>query len=539
MKNIYKNIIVCFSFIALFTSCEIEQDLSNPTALSLEELLQTDDGFIALSNGVLDAYQKIPANEFLLTELRSDNSRANSENGNFPAFNAYNVDPNNGDVATYYSNNMHAIKHANTIIDNRFLAPENQQYTVGEAYFMRALCHFNLVRAYQNVPYIDKVLDITKNEALKYPQLSEEVVYEKIINDFKTSIAYLDGAAQDKYRPSKQAAISLAAKAYLSQPNPNYAEAELLLTSVVESNSYSLLFTEKSSAKQFVFNADPLDPSVDVLTDKEYYANLAINYAEVFGNEFSGNFNEDLAADALVIDGSFTNNPGFEKNNEIVFSIAYDLVSSDNYATSDSGLGDQVETDSESHSFAMTLQGPSNGINIATLNFLEVMTPELQPVRFPASLNSIEYGAFLSDSTIDVFNTKFPTDGEIGDNDWIVLRYADVLLLYAEAILGPGDVNTSTTDPRAVEAFNKVRRRAGLEEVANLTKGALLAERRVEFVYENQRLYDLIRFDEADNVLTQFSNRFSLNYSSPLKYLPFPQREIDNLPNFYSQNSGY
>ena len=70
------------------------------------------------------------------------------------------VDPNNGDVATYYSNNMHAIKHANTIIDNRFLAPESQQYTVGEAYFMRALCHFNLVRAYQNVPYIDKVLDM-------------------------------------------------------------------------------------------------------------------------------------------------------------------------------------------------------------------------------------------------------------------------------------------------------------------------------------------------------------------------------------------
>ena len=147
MKNIYKNIIVGFSFLALLTSCESELDLSNPTALSLEELLQTDDGFKALSNGILDAYQKVPANEFLLTELRSDNVRANSENGNFPAISAYNVDPNNGDVATYYSNNMHAIKHANTIIDNRFLAPKNQQYTVGEAYFMRALCHFNLVRA--------------------------------------------------------------------------------------------------------------------------------------------------------------------------------------------------------------------------------------------------------------------------------------------------------------------------------------------------------------------------------------------------------
>ncbi|PQV48861.1 putative outer membrane starch-binding protein [Jejuia pallidilutea] len=533
MKKVYKNILICFSLMALFASCEEELDLSNPTALSIEELLQTDNGFMFLANGVLDAYQKIPANEFYLTELRSDNSRANSENGNFPLIASYNVDPNNGDVATYYSNNMHTIKHANTIIDNRFLAPESQQYTVGEAYFMRALCHFNLVRAYKNVPYIDKVLDINKEEALDYPQLPEAEVYAKIINDFKTSIAYLDGVAQNRYRPSKGAAICLAAKAYLSQPNPNYTEAELLLASVVENNdayNYNLLFTERDDAEQFEFNADPTDPTIDVITDQEYYANLVIDFGNVFGNAISDGYTDG------VLDGSWSNNPALEINNEVIFAIAYDLVSSDNYATSDSGLDDQVETDSESHSFAMTLQGPSNGVNIATDDLLEVMTPELQPVRFYASLNPIEYGAYLSNNTVDVFNTKFPTNGEIGDNDWIVLRYADVLLLYAEAILAGND---STTDSRAIDAFNQVRARAGLEEVANLTKQQLLEERRLEFLYENQRLYDLIRFGKADEVLSQFSNENSLFYTPERKYLPFPQREIDNLPNFYNQNSGY
>ncbi|MEN8702887.1 MAG: RagB/SusD family nutrient uptake outer membrane protein [Polaribacter sp.] len=531
MKNIYKNLIVGFSFLALLTSCETELDLSNPTALSLEELLQTDDGFIALSNGVLDAYQKVPANEFYLTELRSDNVRANSENGNFPLISSYNVDPNNGDVATYYSNNMHAIKHANTIIDNKFLAPESQQYTVGEAYFMRALCHFNLVRAYQNVPFIDKVLDVTTNEALNYPQLPEVEVYEKIIADFKTSIAYLDGATVNRYRPSKGAAICLAAKAYLSQPTPNYGEAELLLASVVENNNsynYNLLYTDRSNARQFEFNADPSNVSNDLLTDSEYFANLVIDYGNVFGNEISAGYTDG------VLDGSWSNNPGLEINNEVIFSIAYDLVSSDNYVTSDSGLDDQVETDSESHSFAMTLQGPSNGVNIATLEFLEVIKPEEQPVRFYASIDALSYNP--ADITNDTFNAKFPTDGEIGDNDWIVLRYADVLLLYAEAILAGGD---STTDPRAINAFNQVRARAGLEQEAILTKQALLDERRVEFVYENQRLYDLIRFNEADNVLGTFSTNNSLNYTSGKKYLPFPQREMDNLPNFYTQNNGY
>ncbi|GAA4232790.1 RagB/SusD family nutrient uptake outer membrane protein [Postechiella marina] len=531
MKKIFKNIIVCFSLVALFTSCEEELDLSNPTALSIEELLQTENGFELLANGVLDAYQKVPANEFLLIELRSDNVRANSENGNFPAINAYNVDPNNGDVATYYSNNMSTIKHANTIIGSRFLAPESQQYTVGEAYFMRALCHFNLVRAYQNVPFIDKVLDITKGDALDYPQLPEAEVYEKIISDFKTSIAYLDGVEQNRYRPSKGAAICLAAKAYLSQPNPNYSEAELLLASVVENNTsynYDLIFTERSNAEQFEFNADPLNSSVDILTDAEYHANLVIDYGHMLGNSISDGYTDG------ILDGSWSNNSALEINDEVIFSIAYDLVSSDNYTTSDSGLNDQVETDSESHSFAMTLQGPSNGVNIASLDFLEVMNPELQPVRFYASIDALSYNPTIE--TTDTFNAKFPTDGEIGDNDWIVLRYADVLLLYAEAILAGGD---STIDSRAIDAFNQVRARAGLEEVANLTKDLLLDERRVEFVYENQRLYDLIRFGKADAVLTAFSNKNSLFYTNEKKYLPFPQRERDNLPNFYKQNDGY
>ncbi|MGB3605687.1 MAG: RagB/SusD family nutrient uptake outer membrane protein [Psychroserpens sp.] len=529
MKKIYIKLgVICLSLFAITTSCEEELDLSNPTALSLEELLQTENGFELLANGVLDAYQKVPTNEFLLIELRSDNVRANTENGNFPEINRYNVDPNNGDVATYYSNNMATIKHANTIIDNRFLAPENQQYAVGEAYFMRALCHFNLVRAYQNIPYIDKVLDINADEARDYPQLPESEVYDKIISDFTTSIAFLNGGTQNKYRPTEGAAICLAAKAYLSQPNPNYAEAELLLSSVVENSAsfgYSLLFTEPGSATDFTGDG--------VISDREYAANLALDFGNVFGNDIPIEYN-DTEGEA-VLNGEWTNNPGLEINDEIVFSIAYDFVSSDNYATSDSGLDDQVQTDSESFSFAMTLLGPSNGVNIASLDFLDIMTPVLQPVRFPVSFRAVSVNT--DDLLNDTFNAKYPTNGEIGDNDWIVLRYADVLLLYAEAILAGSN---STTDQRALDAYNQIRARAGLEEVFPvLTKQQLLDERRVEFVYENQRLYDLIRFGEADDALQQFSNNNNLSYTADKKYLPFPQRELDNLPNFYTQNNGY
>lgn len=75
--------------------------------------------------------------------------------------------------------------------------------------------------------------------------------------------------------------------------------------------------------------------------------------------------------------------------------------------------------------------------------------------------------------------------------------------------------------------------------MVNLTKQQLLEERRMEFVYENQRLYDLIRFGEADNILGAHSNANGFLYTSDKIYLPIPQRELDNLPGVYKQNNGY
>lgn len=321
--------------IAFLTSCQEELDLDNPNAFSLEELLQTADGFELLAVGVMDSYQKIPANEFLLIDLRSDDSRANAQNGVYPDVDAYNMDTNNGDAATYWSNNYATIFRANSIIDNRFLAPEEYQYTIGEAYFFRALCHFNLVRAYRNVPYLDKVIDINSNEASNYPQLPPSEVYEKIIQDFRTSIAFLNGGPQNRYRPSEGAAICLLAKAFLSQPNPNYTEAELLLASVIENKEsfgYDLLTIDRDDAVNFLFDADPNDPTVNVLTTEEYRANQAITFAKIFGNEFTGEF----SSDNLRLDGTFSNNEGLEINEEIIFSIPYEAINTDNVASSQS-----------------------------------------------------------------------------------------------------------------------------------------------------------------------------------------------------------
>ncbi len=71
-----------------------------------------------------------------------------------------------------------------------------------------------------------------------------------------------------------------------------------------------------------------------------------------------------------------------------------------------------------------------------------------------------------------------------------ILRYADVLLIYAEAVLGS---NASTSDASALAAVNKVRARAGLAAKTSLTKDDILHERRVELAFEGDYWFDITR----------------------------------------------
>lgn len=80
------------------------------------------------------------------------------------------------------------------------------------------------------------------------------------------------------------------------------------------------------------------------------------------------------------------------------------------------------------------------------------------------------------------------------------LRYADILLIYAEAKMGENNV---TSDGSALAAFNLVHQRAGLAAVASLSKDELFHERRVEFAFEGDYFFDIQRqgFSKAKQIL--------------------------------------
>lgn len=138
---------------------------------------------------------------------------------------------------------------------------------------------------------------------------------------------------------------------------------------------------------------------------------------------------------------------------------------------------------------------------------------------------------FTVDDPDDYYVEKFastPFGPFDADNNWIELRYADVLLMLAEAI---GE------SPEAYGYINEVRDRAGLGPIDINTPGTfeekLLAERRLEFAFENKRWPDLLRFGVAKQVM---SAHLSLPESRITLLYPIPQQEINVAPDDMVQN---
>jgi len=470
-----KYIILLTTIVVGFTSCSEEiLDLNSPNDVTVSDLLTTATGFEQLIIGAYDAYQKIPTNEYLLTEIRSDNATVGAEFGSLATYDNFAIVDNDLEVFNYWSNNYKIIFQTNLVIDNEedFLAlPGANETVLGEAYFLRALAHFNLVRIFRDIPYISKV--INANNFRDFPQLDEAETYEKINADFETAIGYLVGADVSQTRAHEGTAIVFLAKSLLSQPNPDYVRVQSLLLPLLEDNN-------------------------------EFGFTLTENFDDIFGRGIA------------------------EDNEEIIFQIKYS-ISSGLPVTSDSETDDQVQTEAERWSFDMTENGQSNGANLATANLKTLMTEGLEPNRFSTTIRE---DTFFDSRT---FNNKWvPDNGEGSSNDWIVLRYADVLLLYCEATIGD---TQSTDNPTAIAAYNRIRTRAGkdtLAEGGSLSRVELLTERRLEFVFENQRFFDLIRFGVAIETLEAHSQEEGLFFNQNDIYLAIPQREIDNSDGFFN-----
>jgi hypothetical protein len=403
--------------------------------------------------------------EFYLTEMRSDNTRTKSQEGEAAQFEFYNVQATNGIVANYYASMYNIIFRTNIVLENLGVINNADKAVAfeAEAKFNRALAYFNLVRLYGDVPLIDKVIS-PLNVEVQYTRVATSTIYELIVNDLTTAVSGLDNTY--KTRASKAAAQALLAKVHLTLGN--YSEAQTLCEAVIGSGF-----------------------------------GLMDNFNDVFYQE---------------------------RNKEIIFAIGYESA---------------LSSDSQNFSAEwMNGVGRTSGVNYVTNDVIAALDAHggnrtQYSYRNDASQTTQNQVAkYLPNGESGGADGKtFVNDATLAGNDWIVLRYADVLLMHVEAILAGAN---ETVDSQALASFQKVRDRAGLTTTVTIvTKDALLLERRVELAFENHRLFDLIRFGRAESVLSTFSAVNGLGYSSSDLLLPIPQREINLSKGLMSQNAGY
>lgn len=306
-------------------------------------------------------------------------------------------------------------------------------------------------------------------------------------------------------------------------------------------------------AKMYLYNKD--------------YTNAAAKALEVIN---SGKY-------ALVSSDSYPkmfNSSSMNNNIESIFAIQYQLTGNP------WGAGNQLQCD----------RGPSN-LNTSESSMWELFRPSLdftasiQPgdLRRPATVMEhgwtnpnwkpktadAAYNAFMADgykydtsascparagsatgSNIAKYvvgpGAAFGGEQVLGMNtgqNFMMLRYADVLLIYAEAILGS---NASTSDGAALDAFNKVRTRAGLEAKTSITLDDIMYERRVEFAFEGDYWYDIQRqgFAKAKQIIEaqdrgQVNAPLHVTFNEINMYLPIPASELLQDPELAKEPVSY
>ena len=208
-----------------------------------------------------------------------------------------------------------------------------------------------------------------------------------------------------------------------------------------------------------------------------------------------------------------------KNNNEIIFAVHFNK-----------------EIEGEGHSFWYNLTNASDDTN-QTSSLLNTF-PTGDARKDLITYVQVEKNVRLMNKFYD---TKSPTFKTVG-NDQILLRYADVLLMYAEAL---NEIQYDASEGSlALKYLNAVRERAG---ISNLTvkqlptqekfRKSILVERQREFPYEGQRWFDLVRMGFAKSVMAE--NGVEIKDYQLL--FPIPQQEIEKVgdKSILWQNPGY
>lgn len=465
-----------------FSSCSDFLEQNPQTDLSENDFYKTADDILSAVNGVYSSLQEgdIYGNWYVFGEIPSDNTR-NQLSGSVTTqneFDQFYIDTQNSMIANFWKAAYKVINRTNTVlgrIDGIEINTELANRYKLECKFIRALMYFNLVRVYGDVPLVLKEISISESyDILREPK---ENVYNQIIADLKEAqdlpVSY--STAEDG-RATQGAAKALLANVYMTLHK--YAEAETILAEIINSGRYSLLENTPGS-----LNIDG-------------YKNV---FSPVNHNSKEGIFEIQFLKGGYGEGSNYANNFAPENSGTNVVAV-----------------------------------GGTGGNNIPEMDIYNAY--EEGDLRRDFSMSLGYYDNRKNNEWVESrYVCKFmdvPYQNNDASNNYPVIRYADVILMYAEAL------NQNGKTAEACKYLNMTRRRGfGYQttetspvdlQTTDKAQFALMVEqeRRVELAFENHRWFDLIRTGRAVEVMR--SKGFSLNETNLI--CPIPQKQIDVNP---------
>lgn len=439
----------------------------------------------------------------LLAEAHSDNAYAGAPNNETTPFEVNSIEGSSTTLNRDWNMHMGNIAQANKMIvyvdsvtDNTLTSAERLQFKA-EAKLLRAMIYFDMVRIWGNVPLVTTVAGDISAETVEDvypayfpPQTDAQTIYQQIEEDLLDALQNTpNNNPQDKTQFTKSVARAMLAKVYAEKPLRDY--------------------------------------------DK------VIQYVD------------QLAADGFALEDNFGN----------LFEVT---LTNPNIPASQQNMAIEARMRNSKESIfeAQFFPGNANWVTwmygrpLNDWTFYFTWTKWITPSRDLIRAFNSEQGDKRYEQTVVFYacdwsiyypanNYAFMYKCRSAYNSIIKMRYADILLLKAEALIAKGDYNG------AAQIINQTRRRAGLNNLpASVTSSkeailqAYLKERRLELALEGQRWFDLVRLDKVEEVMNAVFDKDegrpaqAMPYTSLSYILPIPQAVMDQNPNLV-QNPGY
>lgn len=537
--NKFKHILVAVAVsMGLFSCSDSYLDTESKTNLTDGSFYKTVADMEMALIGCYDGYQRTTSDggvaHYVTSELLSDNcfgGTGNTDGRAYQALDRFDItqSPSDNNIfnqtwISYYA----GIFRCNTLLTKMEASDwSDQAATVnriaGEARFIRALLYFDLVRLFERVPLL------TAPTTDNVPQADPTDTYKLIVEDLKFAAANIPADAYPKAKASENdgrvtcfAAKALLARVYLfytgyyAKDDLGVTKAEVLagLEDIVDSGEFDLLPTYKEMwpAASYIPNAD------DNKLDKSGYAgagNVEVIFAEKFNNtsDYNG-----------MVDG-----------NRWLVMLG---MRNTNWSPYGKGWGACTVNPKLVNAFAANDQRKTASIIDIAKEGIEAKYDKKDQREYTGYSNKKYTPTALPDGTSD---TGGDNDFQISqDQDYIIIRYADVLLMAAE--LGSNN---------AQNYYDQVRKRAGLA-TKTVSQTNIMEERRFEFAFEGLRYWDLLRqgLDVAASTIAQSQKVLSGNAEDEVVitaenikktrgFMQIPNTQITLSKNVLTQNAGW